>query len=274
MELAQLAQASADTYRAVGDRYTWRKGRNSSRGYDALTVPSNAWDDRPHARYIALLDHHLSTAAQHLGASATCSRVASHGPTVTLAREVFVASSKASWLLDEGANWRQRAARAHLEFVANIDSYARGLPKRLESGYPNFHRRQWKESRGLWATEIIAPLFGRQALAGKRDEMKLDGEAFVTTAQLEARFDEQLGERIRPDASRHRLVPSLLVDPGIDLLVPLGEPLVCDAEVADHALGVAMESWLTALGAWLSYNAWDVTVVATLRQRLAVQRAS
>jgi hypothetical protein len=266
MGLADLAQVSANSYRQLGDRHSWRKGRNSTRGYDGLTIPLDTWDDRPHQRYLALLDHHLSTAACHLDASGACAHARNTVASVTLARGAFVASAKAAWLLDETVVWAQRAARAHLELYANLDAIVRLLPKRIEAGHPNFRRRQWKEARDRFAVEVVTPLFGKRALAGKRGDIELCGQSLLTVARLEDRFAQRLSET---SESQSHAVPSVLIDPAVDLLDQPGAPMLPNDRDAERSLVVATEAWLHSLGGWVRYNAWDTDVVAELEQRLA-----
>jgi hypothetical protein len=266
MELVDLAQTSADTYRAVGVAHGWRKGRNSSRGYDALTIPLDAWDDRPQQRYLALLDRHLSSAANQLSACASSARAQNWVAVVTLAREVFVDSSKATWLLDDDASWIRRAARAHLELFAEVDDYVRRLPKRVESGHPNFVRRQWKEERERVHADVIVPLFGKRALAGKRDETMLAGEALLTATRLRDEFSTLLRERGGMSSAAAGAALALLFDPPSDV-----EPVTRiqgDPIEAESAIGVACDAWLRALGAWVRYNAWDEGVVTGLQRQL------
>jgi hypothetical protein len=269
MELADLAQTSADTYRAVGVAHGWRKGRNSSRGYDALTIPLDTWDDRPQQRYLALLARHLSSAADQLSACASAARVQNWVAVVTLAREVFVASSKATWLLDDDASWIQRAARAHLELFAEVDDYVRHLPKRVESGHPNFVRRQWKEERARVDADIIVPLFGKRALAGKRDETTLVGEALLTATHVRDEFSTLVRERCGTSSAAGAAL-ALLFDPPSDI-EPVarvaGDPLE-----AEHSIDLACDAWLHALGAWVRYNAWDDGVVNALQRQLLARR--
>jgi hypothetical protein len=272
MELADLAQTSARMYHDVGTRHGWRKGRNSPRGYDSLTIPLDTWDDRPQQRYLALLDHHLSTAADQLDSCAGDARLQHAVSAATLAREVFVASSKATWLLDDTVGWTQRAARAHLELFANVDEHVRSLPKKIESGHPNFQRRRWKEARDRWDTDVIAPLFGKRALTGKREELTLAGEALLTSMQLRERFSTLWNESCEASASGTRGAPMLLVDPSTDLLASPGEPVVCGMAETQFAIVLATDVWLQALGAWVRYHAWDDSSIVTLQRRLAALR--
>ena len=270
MELATFAQTCASAYREIGERHGWRKGRNSSRGYDALTLPLDTWDDRPHQRFLLTLDHHLATAALQLDACASCVRAENGPAAVSLARAVFVESSKASWLLDDSVMWTQRAARAHLELFANLDLHIRRLPKRVESGYPNFRRRQWKDVRDQMGDRVIASLFGKRGLVGKRDEVTLIGEERLTTSQLDRDFAERLSERCDHLASVCFAAPELLIDPMVDPAPSDGRPVVVDAEVAVQALVIAVTAWLRSLDEWVRYHAWDRGPVAVLQQRLAV----
>ena len=144
MEYGAYAQRCANVYTEIGQRHGWRKDRNSSRGYDMLTMPSEAWDDRPHDRYLMVLHHHLSSAAALLSSCGACYDAASRPAALSLAAGVFVDSSKASWLLESETSWSQRAARAHLELLANLETEVQRQPKKLESGYPNVRRKQWK----------------------------------------------------------------------------------------------------------------------------------
>src|SRR5215213_4522236 len=100
MDLGHYAQGCANAYRDIGEINGWRKGRNSSRGYDLFTVPSDAWDDRPHERYLLVVHGHLSSAAAHLDACGHSFDAGNHASVVTLARVAFVESSKAAWLLE------------------------------------------------------------------------------------------------------------------------------------------------------------------------------
>jgi hypothetical protein len=271
-DLADLAQTSALTYREVGERHGWRKGRNSSRGYDALTIPLETWDDRPQQRYLALLDHHLSSAAEQLEACASCARRENAVAAVVLAREVFVESSKAMWLLDDSANWMQRAARAHLELFANVDGYVRRLPKRTESGHPDFHRRRWKEARERWQDDVIAPLFGKRAMTGKRVDVSILGETLMTSAHLRDQFATLSRGGSATSPSGFPGESALLIDPSAEGVVVVGEPVVCGMDEAAPAIIAAAEAWLRALGGWVRYNAWDEIPVVALSRRLAVLR--
>jgi hypothetical protein len=267
MQLADVAQTSAQSYRQVGERHGWRKGRNSSRGYDGLTIPLDTWDDRPHERYLALVDHHLSSAADHLDACAACVRTEKPTAAFTLARETFVASSKAGWLLDDTASWMQRAARAHLELRADVDDYARRLPRRIESGHPNFERRRWKEVRSHWDADVIAPLFGKRALTGKRHEATLIGEPLLTSSELRARFVSLVDAR----SDHSRPGPrgdALIVDPRDASPSGAGVQFGKANVDAAPAVVVATDAWLHSLGAWLRYNAWDDSEVVSLRRHL------
>jgi hypothetical protein len=269
MELAPFAQACAAAYREIGEAHGWRKGRNSSRGYDGLTVPFENWDDGPHHRFLLDLDHHLATAALHLDACASCLRAENTPAAVTLARAAFVESAKASWLLEDEVGWAQRAARAHLELFANFDARVRVLPKQVESGYPNFRRRQWKESRDLMRDRVITTLFGKRGLKGKRDDMTLIGESLLTTPALEADFAGRLGDRCEYVASPCLAAPELFVDAAVEPAVSDGAPVVVHADVAAHAVSIALTAWLRALDRWVEYHAWDRGPVVRLRQRLA-----
>ena len=269
MELATLAQGCADAYREIGEGHAWRKSRNSPRGYDALTIPLDTWDDGPHRRFLLNVDHHLATGALHLDAAAACLRAQNTPATVTLARAVFVESSKACWLLDDEVHWTQRAARAHLELYANLDARMRALPKRVESGYPNFRRRQWKESRDQMRDRVIATLFGKRELTGKRDDLTLIGEPLLTNCDLEADFAARLGERSDTLADPCVAAPQLFIDPAVEVVASDGAPIVVHGDTAAHAVSIALAAWLYALEQWVEYHAWDTGPVAKLGQRLA-----
>lgn len=270
MDLASFGHACAAAYRETGEAHGWRKGRNSSRGYDALTVPCETWDDSPHHRFLLNLDHHLATAALHLDACAVCLRAENTPAVVTLARATFVESAKASWLLEDEVSWTQRAARAHLELFANLDARVRMLPKQLEAGYPNFRRRQWKESRDLMRERVITVLFGKRGLKGKRDDLTLIGESLLANSELEADFAARLGDKCEYVASPSLAAPELFLDPAVEPVLSDGAPVVVHADVAAQAVVIALTAWLRALEQWVDYHAWDRGPVAKLRQQLAV----
>jgi hypothetical protein len=269
MELATHAQSCASAYREIGERHGWRKGRNSSRGYDALTIPLDTWDDGPHERYLMLVDHHLVSAAAQLDACGS-SLIAANAPAVVaLARSVFVESKKASWLLDPEATWTRRAARAHLELFANLDSYVRSLPKRIDAGYPNFRRRKWKASRDQLGDGTIGELFGKRALSGKRDDVALEDESLLSTSELEQQFIQLVREKaIELSPGGCVAAPDLLIEPGFAATLGFGVSRV-DRKVAEHALLISLRAWLRSLGAWVRYNAWETATVERLQQPLA-----
>ena len=269
MELASFAQACAAAYRQTGEAHGWRKGRNSSRGYDALTVPSQTWDDGPHHRFVLTLDHHLATAALHLDACAVCLQAENTPAVVTLARATFVESAKASWLLEDEAGWLPRAARAHLELLANLDARVRVLPKQVEAGYPNFRRRQWKESRDLMRDQVIVALFGKRGLKGKRDDLTLIGESLLVSSELEADFAARLADKCESVASPALAAPELLLDPAVAPAASDGAPVVVHPDVAAQAVAIALTAWLRALEQWVVYHAWERGPVARLGQQLA-----
>jgi hypothetical protein len=262
MELGISVQRAARAYDQIGARHQWRKGRNSSRGYDMLTVPNDAWGDEPHDRYLALVHHHLSTGAALLSAGGQPGE-STNGPAVLwLASGVFVASSKASWLLEDGCTLLQRAARAHLELYANLDREMRRLPKRLESGYPDPRRKHLKECRDQLRAEVLVPLFGKRSLAGKLDDLTLADEALVTSTQLQEQFHLAVCRNgIAPFKSAFVAAPDLLVDSSQPVELNLDLPLAVDEGVAEHGLLVALDAWLAALRSWTSYNGWDTNLV-------------
>jgi hypothetical protein len=269
MELGSFAQACAHAYREIGEAHGWRKGRNSPRGYDALTIPHETWDDGPHHRFLSALDHHLATAAMHLDACAVCLQAENSPAAVTLARVVFVESSKASWLLDDEVNWTQRAARAHLELFANLDERMRVLPKHLESGYPNFRRRQWKESRDLMRDNVIDALFGKRGLKGKRDDLTLVGEPLLTSRSLESDFAARLGEQSDYVAGPCVAAPELFLDPAFEPAASDGAPVVVHPDVGALAVSIALTAWLRSLEQWVEYHAWDKGPVVKLGLQFA-----
>jgi hypothetical protein len=267
MEIGTHAQICANAYREIGDQNGWRKGRNSSRGYDMLTIPGPAWDDRPHERYLLVVNQHLSSAATQLDACGSCHESGNLSAVLTLARAVFVESSKVSWLLEGDVMWTKRAARAHLELLANLDMYVRRQPKRLESGHPNFRRRQWKVYRDQLRDEAIGKLFGKRALS-KRDDT-LIGEALLTSAHLEDQFADLLCVN-GPDGLKGTCVsaPDLLIDPLAPLEVLLATPSVVDRTTVDKSVVIAIQAWLAALDAWIRYNAWETDALDRLCDQL------
>lgn len=269
MDLGTFTQSCASAYRDIGEANGWRKGRNSPRGYDNLTMPSSTWDDRPHERYLLVVNHHLSSAAAQVDACGSCYSSGNGSAVVTLARAVFVESSKASWLLEENVAWTQRAARAHLELLVNLDGHVRRLPKRLESGYPSFRRRQWKAYREQLRDDVIDKLFGSRALSQKREDTTLVGETLLTSTQLERDFADLLSIN-GFDAVGGVCVaaPDALIDPSVSIAVPLNSPLVVDDRVVAQSLVIAVEAWLGALEAWVRYNAWEMGVVDRLGHQL------
>ena len=269
MDLGLPAQSCANAFREIGDRNGWRKGRNSSRGYDLLTLPHDGWDDQAHERYVLVLHHHLSSAAGQLDACGHSLSTGNPAAVITLARGVYVESSKVTWLLEDGVVWVQRAARAHLELLANFDDYVRLLPKRLDSGYPSFRRKQWKIYREQMRDGVIEKLFGKRGLSRKQDGTTLIGEALLTVSELEADFAELLTVR-GPDMLGGAFVvaPDLLVDPLVAVDAHLETPLLVDALVVEQAVLVALDAWLRALDLWVRYNNWETRVVDQLGQRL------
>ena len=267
MELGPYAQSCANAYREIGEQNGWRKGRNSSRGYDLLTGPSATWDDRPHERYLLVVNHHLSSAAGQLDACGGCYEFGNLSAVLTLARAVFVESSKVSWLLEADVMWSKRAARAHFELLANLDVYVRRQPKRLESGHPSFRRRQWKVYRDQLRDDVIEKLFGKRALS-KRDD-RLIGEALLTSAQLEDQFADLLSVN-GLDGLKGACVsaPDVLIDPLAPLEVDLATPSVVDGTTVDQSVLIAIQTWLAALDAWIRYNAWETSAVDQLCDQL------
>ena len=265
MENGTHAQICANAYRDIGERNGWRKGRNSPRGYDLLTIPSATWDDRPHERYLLVVNHHLSSAAGQLDACGGFYESGNLSAVLTLARAVFVESSKVSWLLEADVIWTKRAARAHLELLANLDVYVRRQPKRLESGHPSFRRRQWKVYRDQLRDDVIEKLFGKRALSKRNDT--LIGETLLTSAHLEDQFADLLCVN-GPDGLKGACVsaPDVLIDPLASTDVRLEHPLVVDARVVEQSLVIAIEAWLGALDAWVRYNAWETAGVDQLRR--------
>jgi hypothetical protein len=203
-----------------------------------------------------------------LSSCGACYDAASRPAALSLAAGVFVDSSKASWLLEAEATWPRRAARAHLELLANLETEVDRQPKKLESGYPNVRRKQWKIYRKQFS-ETIAELFGKRALSEKHDELSLIDEQLLTTPQLQDRFVERLNANA-PGALTHALVaaPELLIDPMTPIEVRLDVPLVVDQAVVDAALLIAVEAWLAALDAWVRYNAWDASTVEAIAREL------
>jgi hypothetical protein len=185
---------------------------------------------------------------------------------LTLARAVFVESSKVSWLLEGDVMWTKRAARAHLELLANLDLYVRRQPKRLESGHPSFRRRQWKVYRDQLRDDVIEKLFGKRALSKRSDA--LVGEALLTSAHLEDQFADLLCVN-GPDGLKgsYVSVPDVLVDPMAPLEVVLATPSVVDRTTVDQSVVIAIQSWLAALDAWIRYNAWETAAVDQLRRQ-------
>jgi hypothetical protein len=266
MEIGTHAQICAHAYRDIGDRNGWRKGRNSPRGYDLLTIPGPAWDDRPHERYLFVVNQHLSSAATQLDACGGCYEFGNLSAVLTLARAVFVESSKVSWLLEGDVMWTKRAARAHLELLVNLDAYVRRQPKRLESGHPSFRRRQWKVYRDQLRDDVIEKLFGKRALSKRSDT--LVGEALLTSAHLEDQFADLLCVN-GPDGLKGASVsvPDVLVDPMAPLEVVLATPPVVDRTTVDQSVIIAIQTWLAALDAWIRYNAWETAGVDQLRRQ-------
>ena len=262
MDLGAHAQRCASAYRDIGELNAWRKGRNSSRGYDTLTLPSNAWDDRPHDRYLLVLHGHLTSGAVQLGASSGCYEVGDDHAAVTLARAVFVESSKVSWLLEDAIPWTHRAARAHLELMGDLDSHVRRLPKKLESGYPNFHRKQWQVHRKQLRDEIVVELFGKRALSRDGDDTTLIGEALLTSAQLEQRFAQLLANDVVSGTTVWG--PDLLLDAAATIAVRFDTPLTVDSAIVSRAMTLAIDAWIAALLAWVRYNGWDAVAVEKL----------
>ena len=267
MDLGPYAQRCANAYRDTGEQHGWRKGRNSSRGYDTLTIPGPAWDDRPRDRYLLVINQHLSSAATQLDACGSCYEFGSLSAVLTLARAVFVESSKVSWLLEADVMWTKRAARAHLELLANLDMYVRRQPKRLESGHPSFRRRQWKVHRDQLRDDVIEKLFGKRALSKHNDT--LIGEALLTSAHLEDQFADLLCVN-GPDGLKGACVsaPDVLIDPLAPLEVLLATPLVVDRTTVDQSVVIAIQTWLAALAAWIRYNAWETAAVDRLCNQL------
>lgn len=263
MELHTYARCCAEAYNDIGQINGWRKGRNSSRGYDLLTVPSDAWDDRPYERYLLLVHSHLSSAAAQLGNCGDCYGAGNTCVAVTSARAVFVESSRASWLLEDGVMWTRRAARAHLELLGNLETQVRRLPKRLDSGYPNFARKQWQAYRKQLRDEVIVDLFGKRALSRNDDEPELIGEALLTSSHLEEQFAALLG--VDAPAGGYTAGPDVLLDPSARVEVHFETPFGVDNAVAARSLGVAFVAWLDALDAWVRYNAWDTGRVDALK---------
>ena len=248
MDIGPLAQSCANAYHSTGEQNGWRKGRNSSRGYDRLTAPSAAWDDGPHDRYLLLVNQHLSSGAAQLDACGACVAAGNVPAAATLARAVFVESSKVSWLLEAEVAWTARAARAHLELLHDLDTHVRRLPKRLESGHPNFRRKHWQGQRKQFRDNVIEKLFGKQALTRDRDEPTLDGQALLSSALLEEQFAEQVSIR----GSDGALDTTTNVDP----------------HLLQHSLLVALTAWLRALDAWVRYNGWETATVVQLGKQL------
>jgi len=268
MEYGAYAQRCANLYTVIGQRNGWRKGRNSPRGYDMLTLPTEAWDDRPHDRYLMVLHHHLSSAAALLSSCGACYDGATRPAAFSLAAGVFVDSSKASWLLEPEKSWTQRAARAHLELLANLETEMQRQPKKLESGYPNVRRKQWKIYRDQFRS-AIAEIFGKRALSGKHDELSLTDEQLLTTSHLQDRFVELLSVNAA-GALTEALVaaPELFIDPMVSIEVRLDVPLAVDDAVVDRAVLIAVDAWLAALDAWVRYNAWETSLVDEIAREL------
>lgn len=271
MDIGSFAQSCANAYREIGERHGWRKGRNSSRGYDALTLPNGAWDDTPYDRYLLVVHHHASSAATQLDSCGGCYSVRSASAVVTLARAVFVESSKVAWLLEDDVPWARRAARAHLELLANLDTQMRRLPKRLDSGYPNFRRKQWKVHREQLRDNVIEVLFGKRAISRDRDDdMTMAGEVLLTSTQLEEDFAELISvnglDSLR--GSAYVVAPDVLIDPLLPVEVRLDVALVVDDAVVQQSLVIAIEAWLAALDAWARYNGWETTTIDALGHQL------
>ncbi|MEO8695101.1 MAG: hypothetical protein ABI658_16355 [Acidimicrobiales bacterium] len=267
MDLGHYAQSCANAYRDIGEINGWRKGRNSSRGYDALTVPSGAWDDRPHERYLLVVHGHLSSAAAHLAACGHSFAAGNFGPVVTLARAAFVESSKAAWLLEDGVMWTHRAARAHVELLGNLEMQVRRLPKRLDNGYPNFVRKQWQVNRKQLRDEVIVDLFGKRGLSREGDDLALVGEELLTASQLEEQFTALIG--VDALSGAYVVAPDLLVDPTASISVELETLLGVDTALSARSVAIAIDAWLAGLGAWVHYNAWGTGRVDELKDELS-----
>jgi hypothetical protein len=267
MDLGAFTQSCASTYREIGDAHGWRKGRNSSRGYDRLTAPNIAWDDGPHERYLLLVQRHLSAGAGQMGECGRCQGSGSMSAAVTLARAAFVESAKASWLLEDGVVWELRAARAHIELLGNLEAQVRRLPKRVDDGYPNFVRKQWQVYRKQLRDETIIELFGKRALSRDGDEASLAGEALLTSAQLDERFARMLSADV--PASAYIAAPDVLIDPSVRVPDDLGAVVDVDAGVVARSMFFALEAWLSALAAWVRFNSWEMSVVDQLGRQLA-----
>ena len=267
MDLRIFTQSCANAYREIGEAHGWRKGRNASRGYDLLTTPNNAWDDRTHERYLLLVQRHLSAVAGQLGESGRCYGSGNMSAAVTLARAAFVESEKASWLLEDGVVWERRAARAHIELLGNLDAQVRRLPKRLDDGYPNFVRKQWQVYRKQLRDEVIVELFGKRALSHDRDDATLAGEELLTSSQLEERFAQMLSADV--PAREYIAAPDVLIDPSVRVAVDLGAVVDVDEGVVARSMIFAVEAWLSALAAWVRYNSWEMRVVDQLGRQLA-----
>jgi hypothetical protein len=267
MDLGHYAQSCANAYRDIGEINGWRKGRNSSRGYDMLTVPSDAWDDRPHERYLLVVHGHLSAASAHLDACGHSFSAGNLGPVVTLARAAFVESSKAAWLLEDGVVWAHRAARAHVELLDNLELQVRRLPKRLDNGYPNFVRKQWQVHRKQLRDEVIVGLFGKRGLSRDGDDLAIIGEELLTSTQLEEQFASLIG--VDALSGAYVVAPEVLVDPTAAIAVQLHTLLGVDPALSARSLAIAIEAWLAALGAWVQYNAWGTARVDALKHELS-----
>jgi len=267
MDLGNYAQSCATAYRDIGEINGWRKGRNSSRGYDMLTVPSDAWDDRPHERYLLVVHGHLSSAAAHLDACGHSFAADNLGPVVTLARTAFVESSKAAWLLEDGVLWTHRAARAHVELLGNLELQVRRLPKRLDNGYPNFVRKQWQVQRKQLRDEVIVDLFGKRGLSRDGDDPVIIGEGLLTSSQLEEQFASLIG--VDALSGVYVAAPDLLIDPVATIAVQLDTLLGVDATLAARSLAITIDAWLAGLRAWVLYNAWGTARVDELKYELS-----
>ncbi|HUP76383.1 MAG TPA: hypothetical protein VM282_25330 [Acidimicrobiales bacterium] len=267
MDLGIFTQSCASAYREIGEAHGWRKGRNAPRGYDVLTAPNTAWDDRPHERYLLLVQRHLSAGAGQLGESGRCYGSGNMSAAVTLARAAFVESAKSSWLLEDGVVWERRAARAHIELLGNLEAQVRHLPKRLDDGYPNFVRKQWQVYRKQLRDEVIVELFGKPALSRDRDDATLAGEELLTSSELEERFAQMLSADV--PARAYVAAPDVLIDPSARVAVDLAGVVDVDEGVVARSMIFAVEAWLSALVAWVRYNSWETRVVDQLGRQLA-----
>jgi hypothetical protein len=154
---------------------------------------------------------------------------------------------------------------------ANLDTQMRRLPKRLDSGYPNFRRKQWKVHREQFRDAVIEDLFGKGATSRDRDDdIAMAGEVLLTATQLEKDFAELIGvnglDSLRGNA--YVVAPDVLIDPLLPVDVRFDAPLVVEDAVVQQSLVIAIESWLAALDAWVRYNGWETTVVDALGHQL------